>query len=76
MQTDTSPAENAAAVTPSDSTIITSRMLSIGGAGNLVVDMKGGQAGVTIPVAAGQTLPISVQKVRAATTATGIVTFW
>lgn len=76
MQTDTSPGESAVAVTPSDSTAVRSRALFVGGAGNLTVTMKDGVDAVFTGVTAGTLLPISVQKVKAATTATNITAIY
>jgi hypothetical protein len=72
-----------AVVTPSDSTDLTytTRGVLVGGAGNLEVVpavLLAGQTSVIIPsVAAGTFLPISVNRIRAAsTTATTIVAFF
>ena len=72
------PAANAAAVTKSDSTVLTTtRALYVGGAGNLTVTMAGSGSDVVIEdVPAGSLLPIRVTKVKAATTATKIVALW
>lgn len=71
------PAEHAVAVTPSDSTVLSyvTRGLWIGGAGNVKVDMFGGESGVTFSgVPAGTILPIAVTKVYSTnTTATLII---
>jgi len=75
----TSPADNATAVTPSDSTDLayTSRALYIGGAGNLVVTMAGGGDITFSAVPAGSILPIRVTRVKAtSTTATSIVNLY
>lgn len=73
----TSPAQNAVAVTPNDTTIIGCRSLWVGGAGNLTVDFKDGNTGVVITgVPAGTLVPISVLRVKAATTATAIVALY
>jgi hypothetical protein len=75
----TSPADNATAVTPSDSTDLayTSRALYIGGAGNLVVTMAGGGDVTFSAVPAGSILPIRVSRVKAtSTTATSIVNLY
>lgn len=75
----TSPADNAAAVTPSDSTDLTftSRALYIGGAGNLVVTMAGGGDVTFTGVPAGSILPIRASRVKAtSTTATAIVNLY
>ena len=72
------PAENAAAVTPNDSTDLTTitTALIVQVSGTIAVDMLGGQS-VTIGALAGQYIPIRVRRVRATgTTATGIVAFW
>lgn len=82
MSVETHPATQAAAVTPSDSTVINARALYVGSAGNLTVDMLGNaqSAGATdvafLNVAAGTLLPISVRRVKAATTATNIVALY
>lgn len=69
------PARKAAVVTPSDSAANVFSFLRIGGAGNIKVDTIGG-ATVTIPVLAGEYLPLAVTKVYATgTTATNIVGF-
>ncbi len=72
------PANNAAVVTPSDGTDLAtaSRGLLIGAAGDIAVDMVGGQTNVVMTVPAGP-LPIRVKRIRATgTTATGIVALW
>jgi hypothetical protein len=75
-----SPAENAAAVTPSDSTDLTTsaRGLYIGGDGNVVVDMVGTGSTITFTgLTAGTILPVRVKRVRSTnTTATPIVALW
>ena len=75
-----SPAQNAAAVTPNDSTDLTTfaRGLYVGGAGDVVVDMVGSGSTITFAgVAAGTILPIRVSRVRStSTTATDIVALW
>lgn len=71
--------ENAAAVTPSDSTPLThdAQALWIGGAGNVVVITVQGQTVTLSGVAAGTILPIAVSQVKATnTTATLIVALW
>jgi hypothetical protein len=70
------PAEKAATVTPSDVTVVNFRALYVGGAGDLVVVMRGDASNtpVTFPsVPAGAILPIAVKQVRAATGASSIV---
>jgi hypothetical protein len=73
----TSPAENGVAVTPNDGTDLTNatRALWIGGAGNISVDMVGGQTAVVYSgIAAGTWMPLRVTRVRStSTTATLIV---
>lgn len=76
----TSPAENAVAVTPHDSTDLTyaTRALYVGGAGNLSVETVGGQSAVVfVGVTAGTILPIRVTRVNStSTTATSIVALY
>jgi hypothetical protein len=75
----TSPADNAAAVTPSDSTDLayTSRALYIGGAGNIVATMAGGGDVTFVAVPAGTILPIRVTRVKStSTTATSIINLY
>lgn len=75
----TSPADNATAVTPSDSTDLAfnSRALYVGGAGNLVVTMAGGGDVTFTAVPAGSILPIRVSRVKSTnTTATSIVNLY
>lgn len=73
----TSPAENAVAVTPHDSTDFTtaSRALWVGGAGNISVQMVGvGTAVVFTGIPAGTWMPLRVSRVNStSTTATSIV---
>lgn len=66
---------NAAAVTPSDTTAVAFDGLWIGGAGNVTVDMAGGETSVLFAsVPAGTLLKIAVTKVHATgTAATNIV---
>lgn len=71
-----SPATRALAVTPSDSTALTlfPRALYIGGAGAVSVLTLGGDTVTFSGLAAGQILPVRVQRVNATgTTATNIV---
>ena len=73
------PSGNAFAVVKSDSTVFPTptRSLWIGGTGDVVVTMNGGQGPITLTaVPAGVMLEISVSQVRAATTATNIVAFY
>lgn len=73
----TSPAGNAVAVTPHNSTDLTiaSRALWIGGAGNISVEMVGGQSAVVFTgIPAGTWMPLRVTRVNSTnTTATSIV---
>lgn len=75
-----SPAKNAAAVTPNDSTDLTNtaRALYIGGAGNVTLDTAGGQTSVAFTgLTAGTILPVRTARVRSTgTTATNIVALW
>lgn len=75
--TDTRPAANAVAVTPSDSTPLTvsCRSLYVGGAGNVAVRFPGQPTAVTFTgVLAGTVLPVQAAYVYATgTTATNIV---
>jgi len=74
------PGEHAAAVTPSDTANLThpTRYLFIGGAGNVKVDMLGGELGITLTaIAVGVLHNIAVTKVYSTgTTATNIVAVW
>lgn len=70
------PAEDAVAVTPSDSTNLTNaaRALYIGGAGNIVVVTAGGSVITFSNVQSGSILPVRATRVNATnTTATNIV---
>lgn len=75
-----SPASNAAAVTPSDVTDLasTTRALFIGQAGDISVEMAGGQSAIVFTgVTAGTVLPIRVTRVNAtSTTAANITAIW
>jgi hypothetical protein len=77
------PAVKARAVTKSDTTVVACRALYVGGAGNVTVLMEGdaasggsGTAVEFVGVPAGTVLPISCNKVMAATTATSIVALY
>jgi hypothetical protein len=75
----TSPANDAAAVTPSDTAplVYVSRALYVGGAGNLVVTMQGGGNVTFTGVPAGTVLPIRCSHVLStSTTATSIVNLY
>jgi hypothetical protein len=71
----TIPATTAVAVTPSDSTALTSRAVWIGGAGNLSVRLSGATSTTVVftNIPDGSLLPLSVVRIMAATTATNIV---
>lgn len=75
-----SPAYHAAAVTPHDSTDLSTdaRALYVGTAGNLSVETSGGESAVVFTaVPAGTVLPIRVSRVNStATTASNIVALW
>jgi hypothetical protein len=64
------------AVTPSDATPISCNRVWVGGVGNLVVTMQDGQILTFTAVPAGTMLPISVTRIRAATTATLILALY
>ena len=74
------PANNAAAVTPSDAADLAtfSRGLYIGGEGDVSVDTVGGQESVVfVGVPAGTVLAIRAKRVNSTgTTATSIVALW
>ena len=72
------PAENAAAIIPSNTTDLTAptRWIIVGTAGNVELDMVGGQTSVVIPLPAG-VWPIPAKRVRAtSTTALNLVALW
>ena len=73
-------AQNAAAVTKSDSTVFTNPTLGlwVGGVGDVAVRMYGSQTSVTFAaIPSGTMLPIQVDKVLSAgTSATSIVRLW
>ena len=74
---ETFPASGAAAVTPSDSTVLDCRALYVGGAGNVVLQMPGRSETVTfLAVPAGTFMPVSARRVMTATTATSIVALY
>lgn len=74
---DTEPYEHAAAIVPNDATPQFSRRIYCGlVAGNLVVDTVGGEVDVVIPIIAGGAISVSVLRVKAATTATGLTRYW
>lgn len=73
------PADNATPVTKSDTAVISSRFLYIGGAGDLTVDLYGAAGSAdpilfkNVPVGI---FPFRVKRVRTASTATDIVACW
>ncbi|HSI42270.1 MAG TPA: hypothetical protein VLA00_17125 [Xanthobacteraceae bacterium] len=70
------PASDAFPVTPSDSAIIASRALYVGGSGDVAVVTAAGNDVVFKAVPDGAILPIRVRKVKSTgTTATFIVSF-
>lgn len=74
-----SPAENAAAITPNDTTDLTNatRSLYIGGAGNVKIDTVLGDTVTLSGVVAGTVIPVRVSRVYATgTTATNLVGLW
>lgn len=73
------PAEDAGAVTPSDSTNLTrtARALYVGGAGNVVVITASGTAVTFTNVQAGSIIPVRARRVNSTnTTATNIVALY
>lgn len=74
-----SPAQNAAAITPNDSTDLTNyaRALYVGVTGDIVVDLVQSGSSITIKAAPVGILPISVKRVRSTgTTATNLLALW
>ena len=74
----TDPAQNAVPVTPSDDNALPhlSRGLYVGTGGDLVIEMANKQEVTFIGVFGGSLLPIQANKVKAATTATDIVSLY
>ena len=75
----TSPASDAAAVTPDDNAALTfvPRAIYVGGTGDLAVEMQGGQNITFANIQGGTVLAIRALRVRqTGTTATGIVAIW
>lgn len=73
------PADDCAAVTPSDSTDLPTiaRALYVGGGGDLVITTKVGSTVTFADVPAGSLLPVRARRVRATGTgATNIVALW
>lgn len=70
--------DNAAAVTPSDSTVLpTTNGIYVGGAGNVAVTMVGGQVVTFTAPLVGSVLPVRATKVMATnTTATLLIALW
>ena len=73
FERETFTAELFYSITPSDSVELSPRprAIMVGGAGNLVA-RNGKDQDITIPVVAGQIVPIKAKRVLAATTATGL----
>ncbi len=75
-----SPARDAGAITPSDTVNLDNptRAIYVGGAGNVVAIMDGGDNAVTfVGVLAGTVLPISVKRINStSTTATSLVALY
>lgn len=67
------PANDAFALTKSDSTVVYARALYIGGTGDVVVTTRGGSVVTFKAVPAGTILPVRISKLMAATTATDVV---
>jgi len=79
MNRDIGSSENAVAVdaSSSDQTFSQCRGIYIGGAGDLIVRLKGRDADVTfVGVPAGSILPIGVTIVRSTSTATNLVALY
>lgn len=78
MEVITKPYRGGVAVTKSDTTVLApTRGLWVGGAGNLTVDFADGTTDVLLTAPnVGTIYPISVVKVKAATTATVIVALY
>ena len=78
------PARGGFAITKSDATVFDNqnsnppppRAVYVGGAGDLVVRMVDGSIVTLKAVPAGSMLPINIDQVRAATTATDVVGFY
>ena len=72
-----SPALNAVAVTPGPAELEhNTRAIYVGGAGNLVVTMGGGQTVTFTAVPAGTVLPLRASHILAGGTATSILALW
>ena len=71
-------AQNAIAVTPSDTIDLThASTLYIGGTGNIKVNTEGGQTTTFTAIQKGTTLPVLVKRVWSTdTTATSIIALW
>jgi hypothetical protein len=64
---------NAAAITPSNTTILNCTAIYVGGAGNLVLDMENADNVTFSNVVAGSILWVKAVRVKTATTATNLV---
>lgn len=69
-------AVNAQAVTPGATVLNPTKALWVGGAGNVVVTMTGGESVTFSSVPAGTLLPVSVTNVASSSTATNIVALY
>jgi hypothetical protein len=75
----TSPPERALTIMPDDAADLpqVTRALYVGGAGDVAVTMRGGDAVTFLGVAGGTLLPVRVSRVHASgTTASGILGLW
>lgn len=75
----TSPPENAGAIVPDDAADLpqATRALYVGGAGDVVLRMLGGETVTLANLQAGALVPLRVARVLATgTTATGLVGLW
>jgi hypothetical protein len=77
MSSKNKPAVASADIVPSDTEeILATRGIIVGSDGTLVVQMEGGNDQTFPVIKAGIIYPLSVTKIYAATTATGIVALW
>jgi len=79
MTSITAPAQHAVAITPSDTVnfAVVCRGIYVGGTGDVVVFMKGGEVTTFAQVPAGTTLPLRARRVNSTnTTATSMDCIW
>lgn len=85
MTTEIAPSQYCAAVTPSDSTLLTRtisgvtyapRSIYVGGGGDVVAEFADGSSVTFAGVGSGSVLPIRPVRVKAATTATSVVAIY